>query len=114
MLLRTSTFSSASAAGWVIWCGATGSETKFFSALEDQNAFVTSLDAAQLVSAITTCSSICCVSSCGAARRRQFRAAPGGGRWHEEQGDVVEAVRHYAYGDWAPAGRLLVDHYLAP
>ena len=32
--------------------------------------------------------------------------------WHEQEGDVVEAVRHYqAAGDWAPAARLLVDNY---
>jgi LuxR family transcriptional regulator, maltose regulon positive regulatory protein len=33
--------------------------------------------------------------------------------WHEQEGDVVEAVRHHqAAGDWAPAARLLVDNYL--
>ena len=32
--------------------------------------------------------------------------------WHEQEGDVVEAVRHYqAAGDWAPAGRLLLHNY---
>ncbi|HEX2311914.1 MAG TPA: hypothetical protein VHH91_14475, partial [Vicinamibacterales bacterium] len=32
--------------------------------------------------------------------------------WHEQEGDVVEAVRHYqAAGDWDPAARLLVDNY---
>src|SRR4029453_8801650 len=33
--------------------------------------------------------------------------------WHEQEGNVVEAVRHYqAAGQWAPAGRLLVDEFL--
>jgi LuxR family maltose regulon positive regulatory protein len=33
--------------------------------------------------------------------------------WHEREGHLVEAIRHYqAAGDWGPAGRLLVDNYL--
>src|SRR5207247_11114096 len=37
-------------------------------------------------------------------------AAPG----QEAEGDVPEAIRHHqAAGDWVPAGRLVIDNYLA-
>ena len=81
--------------------------------LEDQNAFVTALDAARtwfhyhhlfadllrLELRRTTPATIPSL----------HRAAAG---WYEQEGDVVEAVRHHqAAGDWAPAARLLLDNY---
>jgi LuxR family transcriptional regulator, maltose regulon positive regulatory protein len=93
--------------------GGTGAEATL-QRLEDQNAFVSALDAgrtwfryhhlfADLLrlelrrTAPTTIPSL-------------HRAAAA---WHQQEGDVVEVVRHLqAAGDWALASRLLLDNYL--
>jgi LuxR family transcriptional regulator, maltose regulon positive regulatory protein len=83
--------------------------------LEDQNAFVTALDAARtwfhyhhLFADLL--------------RLELRRTAPAtipplhhaAAAWHEQEGNAVEAIRHHqAAGDWPAAARLLVDHYLA-
>jgi LuxR family maltose regulon positive regulatory protein len=83
--------------------------------LEDENAFVTALDAArtwfhyhQLFGDVL--------------RLELRRTAPltipslhsTAAAWYELDGDVVEAIRHaQAAHDWSRAGRLLVDNYLA-
>ena len=114
MLLRTSILERVSGPLADALTGGTGAEA-ILQRLEDQNAFVTSLDAARswfryhhlFVDLL---------------RLELRRSAPttipmlhrAAATWHEQQGDVVDAVRHYQEaGDWAPAGRLLVDNYLA-
>jgi LuxR family maltose regulon positive regulatory protein len=82
--------------------------------LEDQNAFVTALDAARSWFRYHRLFA-------DLLRLEVRRVAPAtipslhraAAAWHEQEGDVVEAVRrHQAGGDWAPAARLLVDNYL--
>ena len=83
--------------------------------LEDQNAFVSALDAARtwfhyhhlfadllrLELRRTAPQTIPALHSTACA-------------WHELDGDIVEAIRHaQAAEDWTRAGRLLVDNYLA-
>ena len=74
--------------------------------LEDQNAFVTALDAARTWFRYHHLFA-------DLLRLELRRVAPAtipslhraAATWHEQQGDVVQAVRHYqAAGDWAPAG----------
>ena len=112
LLLRTSILERVSGPLADVLTGAAGAEA-ILQRLEDQNAFVTALDAArtwfryhQLFADLL--------------RLELRRVAPAtipslhraAAAWHERKGDVVEAVRHYqAAGEWAPAGRLLVDNY---
>lgn len=114
LLLRTSLLERVSGPLADVLTGGTGAEATLHR-LEDQNAFVTALDAARswfryhhLFADLL--------------RLELRRVAPAtipslhraAAAWHEHGGDVVEAVRHYqAAGDWAAAGRLLVDNYLA-
>ncbi len=113
LLLRTSILERVSGPLADSLTGDNGAEA-ILQRLEDQNAFVTALDAgrtwfryhhlfADLLRlelrriAPTTIPSL-------------HRAAAA---WHEQEGDVVEAVRHcQAASDWAPAARLLLDNYL--
>jgi LuxR family transcriptional regulator, maltose regulon positive regulatory protein len=93
--------------------GETGAEA-ILQRLEDQNAFVTALDAgrtwfryhhlfADLLRLELRRTAPATIPSL-------HRAAAG---WHEDEGDVLEAVRHLqAAGDWAAAGSLLIDNYL--
>ena len=112
LLLRTSVLERVSGALADVLTGGTGAEA-ILQRLEDQNAFVTALDAGRtwfryhhlfadllrLELRRVTPATIPSLNSTAAA-------------WHEQEGDVVEAVRHYqAAGDWAPAGRLLMDNY---
>jgi LuxR family maltose regulon positive regulatory protein len=113
LLLRTSILERVSGPLADVLTGGTGAEA-ILQRLEDQNAFVTALDAARswfryhhLFADLL--------------RLELRRVAPAtipslhraAAAWHEQEGDAVEAVRHYqAPGDWAPAGRLLVDNYL--
>ena len=83
--------------------------------LEDQNAFVSALDAARtwfhyhhLFADLLRLE----------LRRTAPQTIPSlhntAAAWYELEGDVVEAIRHaQAAGDWSRAGRLLVDNYLA-
>jgi LuxR family transcriptional regulator, maltose regulon positive regulatory protein len=114
LLLRTSILERVSGPLADVLTGGTGSEA-ILQRLEDQHAFVTALDAARTWFryhrlfadllrlelrriAPDTIPSL-------------LRAAAG---WHEEQGDVLEAVRLYqGAGEWTAAARLLVDNYLA-
>ena len=113
LLLRTSILERVSGPLADVLTGGTGAEA-ILQRLEDQNAFVTALDAARswfryhhLFADLL--------------RLELRRVAPetipslhrAAAAWHEQEGDVVEAVRHHqAAGDWAPAARLLVDNYL--
>ena len=113
LLLRTSLLERVSGPLADALTGGTGAEA-ILQRLEDQNAFVTALDAARswfryhhLFADLL--------------RLELRRVAPetipslhrAAAAWHEQEGDVVEAVRHHqAAGDWAPAARLLVDNYL--
>jgi LuxR family transcriptional regulator, maltose regulon positive regulatory protein len=113
LLLRTSLLERVSGPLADALTGGTGAEA-VLQRLEDQNAFVTALDAARswfryhhLFADLL--------------RLELRRVAPAtipslhraAATWHEQEGDVVEAVRHHqAAGDSAPAARLLVDNYL--
>ena len=115
LLLRTSILERVSGPLADALTGGAGAEA-ILQRLEDQNAFVSRARRWHgRGSATTTCSPTCCASSCGAPRRRRSRrctAPPPPGT--NSTGNVVEAVRHaQAAGDWAQAGRLLVDNYLA-
>ena len=93
--------------------GGTGAEATL-QRLEDQNAFVTALDAAR---SWFRCHHLVADLLSLELRRVAPETIPGLHRaaaaWHEQDGDVVEAVRHHqAAGDWAPAARLIVDNYL--
>ncbi len=113
LLLRTSILERVSGPLADVLTGGTGAEA-ILQRLEDQNAFVTALDAAR--------SWFRYHHLFGDLLRLELRrVAPAtmpslhraAAAWHEQEGDVLEAVRHYqAAGDWAPAGRLLADNYL--
>jgi LuxR family transcriptional regulator, maltose regulon positive regulatory protein len=114
MLLRTSILARVSGPLADALTGDTGAEAMLLR-LEAQNAFVATLDATrtwfryhQLFADLL--------------RLELRRVAPAvipslhraAAVWHEAEGDVSEAVRHHqAAGDWEPAGRLVVDNYLA-
>ena len=112
LLLCTSILERVSGPLADVLTGAMGAEA-ILQRLEDQNAFVTALDAARtwfryhhLFADLLRLE----------LRRVAPAAIPSLHRaaavWHEQDGDVVQAVRHYqAAGDWAPAGRLLVDNF---
>ncbi len=112
LLLRTSLLERVSGPLADLLTGATGAEA-ILQRLEDQNAFVTALDAGRtwfryhhLFTDLLRLE-LRRVAPATIASLNRAAAA-----WHEQEGDVVEAVRHYqAAGDWAPAGRLLVDNY---
>jgi LuxR family maltose regulon positive regulatory protein len=114
LLLRTSIVERVSGPLADALTGGTGAEATL-QRLEDQNAFVSALDAgrtwfryhhlfADLLRLELRRSAPATIPSL-------HRAAAA---WHEGDGDVIQAVGHYqAAGDWGPAGRLLVDNYLA-
>ena len=113
LLLRTSILERVSGPLADALTGGTGAEA-ILQRLEDQNAFVTSLDAGRTWFRYHHLFA-------DLLRLELRRTAPAtipslhraAAAWHEQEGDVVEAVRHYqAAGDWAPAARLLVDNYL--
>jgi LuxR family maltose regulon positive regulatory protein len=113
LLLRTSILDRVNGPLADALTAGTGAEA-ILQRLEDQNAFVTALDAARswfryhhLFADLL--------------RLELRRAAPAtipslhraAAAWHEEKGDVVDAVRHHqAAGDSGPAARLLIDNYL--
>jgi LuxR family maltose regulon positive regulatory protein len=114
LLLRTSILDRVSGPLGDALTGGTGAEA-ILQRLEDQNAFVTALDAARSWFRYH-------LLFADLLRLELRRLVPAeipslhrsAGAWHEREGDVVAAVRHYqAAGDWMPAARLLVDNYLA-
>ena len=114
LLLRTSNLERVSGPLADVLTGGTGAEA-ILQRLEDQNAFVTALDAARTwfryhhLFADLLRFELRRVAPATIPSLHRAAAA-----WHEEKGDVIEAVRHYqAAGDWVPAGRLLIDNYLA-
>ncbi len=113
LLLRTSILDRVSGPLADTLTAGTGAEA-ILQQLEEQNAFVTALDAARtwfryhhmfadllrLELRRTAPATIPSLHSTAAA-------------WHEQHGDVVEAIHHaQAADDWTQAGRLLVDNYL--
>ena len=113
LLLRTSVLERVSGPLADALTGYTGSEA-ILLALEDANAFVTSIDAARswfryhhlladLLQLELRRSEPAIIGSL-------HRAAA---RWFEEEGHVVDAIRHaQAAHDWAHAARLLSDNYV--
>jgi LuxR family transcriptional regulator, maltose regulon positive regulatory protein len=112
LLLRTSVLDRVSGPLADALTGGSGSE-RILQALADDNAFVTALDAGrswfryhhllsdllQLELRRTAPQSIVAL----------HRAAA---QWHEERGDVIEAIHHAeAAEDWPTAARLLALHY---
>jgi LuxR family maltose regulon positive regulatory protein len=113
LLLRTSLLERVSGPLADALTGGTGAEA-ILQRLEDQNAFVTALDAGRTWFRYHHLFA-------DLLRLELRRVAPGAivslhraaAAWYEREGDVVEAVRHHqAAADWAPAGRLLLDNYL--
>jgi LuxR family transcriptional regulator, maltose regulon positive regulatory protein len=113
LLLRTSILERVSGPLADALTGGTGGEA-ILQGLEDQNAFVTALDAARTWFRYHPLFA-------DLLRLELRRASPAtipsqhhaAAVWHEEHGDIAEAVRHHqAAGDWASAARLLLDHYL--
>jgi LuxR family maltose regulon positive regulatory protein len=114
LLLRTSILDRVSGPLADALTGGTGSEA-ILQRLEDQNAFVSSLDAARtwfryhhLFADLLRLE----------LRRSAPTAIPSlhdkAAAWHKQHGDVLAAVHHaQAAGNWAEAGRLIVDNYLA-
>jgi LuxR family transcriptional regulator, maltose regulon positive regulatory protein len=113
LLLRTSIVERVSAPLADALTGGTGAEA-ILQRLEDQNAFVSALDAGRTWFRYHHLFA-------DLLRLELRRAAPttipslhrAAAAWHQQGGDVVEAVRHrQAAGDWALASRLIVDNYL--
>ena len=112
LLLRTSVLERVSGALADVLTGGTGAEA-ILQRLENQNAFVTALDAGRtwfryhhLFADLLRLELRRIAPATIPALNRAAAA------WHEQEGDVVEAIRHYqAAGDWAPAARLLLDNY---
>ncbi len=113
LLLRTSILERVSGPLADSLTGGTGAEA-ILQRLEDQSAFVTALDAARTWFRYHHLFA-------DLLRLELRRAAPAtipslhraAAAWLEQEGDVLEAVRHHqAAGDWAPAARLLLDNYL--
>jgi LuxR family maltose regulon positive regulatory protein len=114
LLLRTSILERVSGplADALVDC--TGAEA-ILQRLEDENAFVTALDAGRTWFRYHHLFA-------DLLRLELRRLAPAtipslhrsAAAWHEREGDVIEAVRHYqAAREWTPAARLLLDNYLA-
>ena len=113
MLLRTSILERVCGPLADFLTGGSGAE-RMLQELEDANAFVTSLDArrywfryhrlfADLLQLELRRSTPALLGSL-------HRAAA---EWHEQQGFIVEAIRHaQAARDWSLASRLLTDHHI--
>ena len=113
LLLRTSILDRISGSLADALTGGTGAEATL-QRLEDENAFVTAVDAARTVFryhhlfADLLRLELRRVAPATIASLHRAAAA-----WHEQRRGVIEAVRHYqAAGQWAHAARLLVDNYL--
>ena len=114
LLLRTSVLERVSGPLADSLTGGDGAEA-ILQRLEDQNAFVTAIDAARTWFRYHHLFA-------DLLRLELRRIAPAtipslhhaAAAWHEQQSDVVEAIRHHqAAGDWAAASRLLLDNYFA-
>ena len=114
LLLRTSILERVSGPLADALTGGTGSEA-ILQRLEDQNAFVSSLDAARTWFRYHHLFA-------DLLRLELRRSAPAAipslhdkaAAWHEQHGDVLAAIHHAeAAGNWADAGRMIVDNYLA-
>ena len=112
LLLRTSILERVSGPLADALTGGTAAEATL-QQLEDRNAFVTALDAGRTWFRYHHLFA-------DLLRLELRRTAPAtipslhraAAAWHEQEGDVVEAVRHHQLaGDWDPAARLLVDNY---
>ena len=112
LLLRTSMLERVSGPLADSLTGGNGAEA-ILQRLEDQNAFVTALDAARTWFRYHHLFA-------DLLRLELRRTAPAtipslhhaAAAWHEQEGDAVVAIRHYqAAGDWAAASRLLLDNY---
>jgi LuxR family maltose regulon positive regulatory protein len=112
LLVRTSLLERVSGPLADVLTGGTRAEATL-QRLEDQNAFVTAVDAGRTWFRYHHLFS-------DLLRLELRRTAPGtipslhraAAAWHEHEGDVIEAVRHHqAAGDWELAARLLVDNY---
>ena len=113
MLLRTSVLDRVCGPLADFLTGGSGAE-RMLQELEDANAFVTSLDAgrswfryhhlfADLLQLELRRAAPAVVGSL-------HRAAA---QWHEQEGYIVEAIRHaQAARDWSLASRLLADHHI--
>lgn len=113
-LLRTAILERVSGGLADALTGGAGGEA-VLQRLEDENAFVTALDAGRTWFRYHHLFA-------DLLRLELRRTAPAtipvlhriAAGWHEREGDVIKAVGHYQDGgDWAPAGRLLADHYLS-
>jgi LuxR family transcriptional regulator, maltose regulon positive regulatory protein len=114
LLLRTSILDRVSGPLADLLTGDPGTEA-ILQRLEDQNAFVTALDAARTwfryhhLFADLLRLELRRVAPASIPSLHRVAAA-----WYERQGQVIEAVRQYqAARDWGPAGRLLLDEYLS-
>ena len=114
MLLRTSILARVSGPLADALTGGTGAEAMLLR-LDAQNAFVATVDATRTWFRYHHLFA-------DLLRLELRRVAPAvipslhraAAVWHEAEGEVSEAVRHYqAAGDWVPAGRLVIDNYLA-
>jgi LuxR family transcriptional regulator, maltose regulon positive regulatory protein len=112
LLLRTSVLERVCGPLADALTGGTGAEATL-QRLEDQNSFVTALDAGRTWFRYHHLFA-------DLLRLELRRVAPAtiqplhraAADWHERRRDVIAAVRHYqAAGEWAPAARLLVDNY---
>ena len=113
MLLRTSVLERVSGPLADYLTGGAGSE-RILQELEDVNAFVSSLDVGRswfryhhLLSDLLQLQ-LRRVAPASVAPLHRAAA-----RWHEQEGDIAEAIRHaQAARDWPLASRLLADHHL--
>jgi LuxR family maltose regulon positive regulatory protein len=113
MLLRTSVLERVSGPLADYLTGGAGS-ARILQELEDANAFVSSLDVGRswfryhhLLSDLLQLE-LRRVAPASVASLHRAAA-----RWHEQDGDIAEAIRHaQAARDWPLASRLLADHHL--
>jgi LuxR family maltose regulon positive regulatory protein len=113
LLLRTSILERVSGPLADVLTGRAGAEATL-QRLEDQNAFVTSLDAARTWFRYHHLFADLLRLELRHLSPETIPALHGAAAaWHERNGDVIEAIRHHqAAGDLAAAARLLVDNYL--
>ena len=113
MLLRTSVLERVCGPLADFLTGGWGAE-RMLQELEEANAFVTSLDARRFWFRYHRLFA-------DLLQLELRRARPGldgslhraAAEWHEQQGFIVEAIRHaQAAGDWSLASRLLADHHI--
>jgi LuxR family maltose regulon positive regulatory protein len=113
MLLRTSVLEGVCGPLADFLTGGSGAE-RMLQGLEDANAFVTSLDASRFWFRYHRLFADLLQLELRRARPALVgslhRAAA---EWHEQQGFIVEAIRHaQAARDWSLASRLLADHHI--